>query len=76
MMSKEYLFGVILVAISKVTGLWCDRDVSSKPVVFLRRQGCGSTLVRKDFGQLSCRSPLERFYFGVSWRSPSYHIIF
>ena len=34
---EEYLLSIILVARLKVTGLWCDHDVSLKPTVFLRR---------------------------------------
>ena len=66
MISEEYLLGVILVVGSKVTRLWHDRDVSLKPVVFLRRQGCGSALIGKGLGQVLCGSPLEEFYLGVS----------
>ena len=73
MISEEYLLDVILVAKSKVTGLWCDRDAGLKPVVFLRRQGCGCASVGKDLGQLLHGSPLEDFYLGVLWRTPIFY---
>ena len=69
MTSEEYLLGVILVVRSKVTGLWCDHDASSKLIVFLRRQGCGSALVGKDFGQLPCGLLLEDFYLDILWKT-------
>ena len=50
MAPKECLLGVILVVRSKATGLWHDRNASSKLAVFLRRQGCDSALVGKDLG--------------------------
>ena len=73
MISEEYLLGVILMVSLKATELWCDCTTSSKPAMFWRRQGCDSIPVRKDLGQLSCGSPLEDFYFGVSWRTPTCH---
>ena len=72
---EEYLLGVILVVNLEATGLWYNRSLSSKPTVFLRRQDYDGAPVRKDLSQLLCGSPLEGFYFGVSWRSPTYHII-
>ena len=66
MTSEEYLLGVILVVRSKVTGLLCDCDASSKSAVFLRRQGYGSAPVGKDLGQLLYGSSMENFYLGVS----------
>ena len=70
MISKEYLLDIILVVRSKASELWYNRDVSLKPVVFFRRQGCGYTPDGKDLGQLLCGSPLENFYLGVLWRKP------
>ena len=70
MTSEECLLSIVLLVRSKATELWCDRDASSKLAVFLRRQGCGSAPVGKDFGQLSCESPLEDLYLGVLWRTP------
>ena len=74
---EEYLLGVILVVCLEVIGLWHDRTISSKPVVFFRRQGYDGAPIRKDLGQLSCGSLLEDFYLRVSWRTPMcYFFIF
>ena len=62
----ECPLGIILMVKSKATRLWCDHSLSPKPIVFLRRQGCGSAPVRKNLDQLSCGSSLKDFYFGVS----------
>ena len=48
--SEEYLFSVILVASLKAIELWHDCSLSSKLIVFLRRQGCGGAPIRKDLG--------------------------
>ncbi|XP_073107859.1 uncharacterized protein [Elaeis guineensis] len=60
----------------EATELWCDRTMSSKPTIFLGRQGCDGAPIRKDLGQLLYGSPLEDFYFGVSWRTPTCHFFF
>ena len=73
MTSEDYLLGIILVARLKVTGLWCDRDASSKPAVFFRGQGCDSASGGKNFDHLSCGSLLEDFYLRVLWRTPMCH---
>ena len=50
---------------------WCKFEAGN----VLRRQGCGSAPVGKDFSHLPCESPLEDFYFRVSWRSHDYHFV-